>query len=245
MPVIAVLSLLIQVAFAVHAIRTGRGYSWVLLILMFPLVGCLIYLFVAVLPDIGDSPAARRASSTLRNTIDPNRNLRNHSRDLKISDTVENRLKLAGELVKKGDFAGAASLYEKCLNGVFEHDPVVMLGLAQAHFGMEKYDQVKETLEKLIAENPDFKSQEGHLLYARTLEALGETDAAVDEYRVLADYYSGAEAKCRYAVLLQRVGRQEEAQQLFRDILFIAKNSSKHYRRLQAEWIKVAREQLA
>jgi hypothetical protein len=46
----------------------------------------------------------------------------------------------------------------------------------------------------LINKNPDFRSADGHLLYARTLEALGETLKAEEEYQALSSYYAGPQA---------------------------------------------------
>ncbi len=63
-----------------------------------------------------------------------------------------------------------------------------------------------ETLDDLIRLNPDFRSPEGHLLYARALETEGNADKALEEYKVLAQSYPGAEAAARYAQLLKRAG---------------------------------------
>jgi hypothetical protein len=68
-------------------------------------------------------------------------------------------------------------------------------------------DQDVFTLDELIARNPAFKSPDGHLLYARALEAEGRTDAALSEYATLSQYYAGAEARLRYGQLLRRSGR--------------------------------------
>ena len=74
-----------------------------------------------------------------------------------------------------------------------------MHGLAQAYFESSGHAKAKETLERLIASNPDYESHDGHLLYARTLEALGEVDAAIKEYEILATAYPGEEARAWYA----------------------------------------------
>src|SRR5204862_1142594 len=117
----------------------------------------------------------------------------------------------------------AAEWYQGCLSGVYRDDPKVMLGLAEARFHLEDYAQTRDVLERLIQANPDFKSPDGHMLYARTLEELGDTDAAFEEYRVLAGYYPGVEAKCRYALLLKQRGQNDEARELFNEIVLSAR----------------------
>lgn len=40
-----------QVVLAVHVVRTGKPIIWIFIILFFPLVGSLIYLFTVVIPE--------------------------------------------------------------------------------------------------------------------------------------------------------------------------------------------------
>jgi hypothetical protein len=119
-----------------------------------------------------------------------------------------------------------------------------MLRLAHALFHNEEYQETKTVLSQLIAHNPDFKSQDGHLLFARTVEALHEYDDALAEYKVLSEYYSGYEAKCRYGLLLRKLGHSERANAVFNDILQRAEHLSRDRKKLQKEWIQIAKEQL-
>lgn len=44
-------TVVLQVALAVHAVRTGRPFIWVFVILLFPLLGSLIYIIAELIPD--------------------------------------------------------------------------------------------------------------------------------------------------------------------------------------------------
>jgi hypothetical protein len=46
------------------------------------------------------------------------------------------------------------------------------------------------------------------LLLARGYEELGATDTAVEEYSRLVRYFPGAEAPCRYAMLLKEISKK-------------------------------------
>lgn len=81
------------------------------------------------------------------------------------------------------------------------------------------------------------------MLYARSLEELGEIDKAMEEYQALCQYYSGAEAKCRYGLLLKRQGKIAEATQIFEELIRAAKRASKHSNRFNKEWIDIARRE--
>lgn len=244
MPFLLALSLVIQVACIIHAIKTGRDRMWIWLILLFPGVGSAAYFFLEILPDLRQTRAGRAATVKVLKTIDPQRDLKRLAKELELTDNVENKVKLAEECVAHEMHAEAIRLYRSALTGIFENDPHILLRLAVALFGQGNYAETKVILERVIAENPDFKSQQGHLLFARTLEALHENDTALEEYAVLATYFSGYEAKCRYGLLLNKVGQTEKALKVFKEILTQAKNMPRNYRKAQSRWIDIAKQQL-
>ena len=54
--------LLVQIALCLHVYRTGRPYWWILVIIMGSLLGCIVYVLMEILPDVGRSG---RGQSTL------------------------------------------------------------------------------------------------------------------------------------------------------------------------------------
>jgi len=127
---------------------------------------------------------------------------------------------------------------------VFEHDPTLLLELARAHFAKGDFAAARSGLERLNAHNPDFKSAEARLLYARTLEADGALEQAEREYASIAPEYPGAEARLRYGLLLKRRGNSDAANRAFTELLESARLAPAHYRRAQAEWLQRARREL-
>jgi hypothetical protein len=123
-------------------------------------------------------------------------------------------------------------------------EPSYALGKAQAEFGLGRPQDTVATLDDLRLRWPDYRSADGHLLYARSLEVSGRTDEALDEYRALADYYPGAEARVRWAMLLGSVGRDAEAKRLHSDVLTQMRRAPKYVRKAQAEWIAIAEKAL-
>jgi hypothetical protein len=81
-------------------------------------------------------------------------------------------------------------------------------------------------------------------MYARCLEALGESEAALREYAALADGFPGEEGRTRHALLLKRCGHGEEAQTIFRQVLARSRVAPAYYAREQREWIERARSEL-
>jgi tetratricopeptide (TPR) repeat protein len=106
-----------------------------------------------------------------------------------------------------------------------------LLGLAQAQFAAGSSAAARMTLDRLIAQNPDFKSPEGHLLYARALEGEGNLSKALEEYAAVAAYFAGAEAPLRHALLQAKLGQRAAAKQTLSALLEHAQLAPRHYAR--------------
>ena len=236
------LSVAIQIGLIVHVLRTGRPIFWAFVIFFAPMIGALVYFFVELLPELRGHPQARTALRGIRKTLDPDADIRKLQKQHHLSGSVDAARHLADELIANGRFNEAIDHYQSVLKGMYEHDPNLLLGLAEAQFGSGDSTASKATLERLAAENPDFKSADGHLLYARSLEECGEMPAALEEYEAASAYYAGAEAKCRFATLLEQEGQVERALELFQDIVESAELAPRHYRRAQHEWIAIAKD---
>jgi hypothetical protein len=240
-----ILSLLIQAALIVHVIRTGRNTLWIFAIGFLPYIGSLAYVIAEVLPELFGGRTARRAKTGMQRMIDPNRDLRRAAAEVEISGNADARRRLGEELFERGQFDDAIAVFRGGLKGIFEHDPTLLLGLARAQFGKQDYTGSRATLEGLSQHNPEFKSTDAQLLYARTLEALDALEEAEREYARIAPGYPGAEARLRYGLLLKRRGNLQEAQRVLKDLLDGAKLGPAHYRRAQSEWLDRARRELS
>ena len=195
-----ILSVIVQIGLILHVVRTGRPMYWIFIILMAPGIGSLAYAIVELLPELSSSGKGRRAMRGIRKTLDPGGDLRQRQLEHKLSGSVDAARHLAAELLENGQFDEAIEHYEKSLSGLYEYDPDLLLGLATARFQNEEFDKARETLDLLIERNPDFKSQDGHLLYARSVAECGDEEKALDEYKAVTAYYAGAEARLQYGL---------------------------------------------
>jgi hypothetical protein len=235
-----ILSILIQVILIVHVIKTGRNQIWIWVLALLSIPGAIAYIVVELLPDVFKSRAAQRTARGLKKAMDPTADLRRYENEARVAGNVAAKQRYAEELSKQGRYDDAIAEFKAALTGLYENDPNLMLGIARAQFGKNDPAAARTTLDELIRANPDFKSPEGHLLYARSLEAEGNTQKAIEEYRVLASSYPGAEAAVRYAQLLNSQGRADEARKVARELLEQAKIAPPHYRRAQKSWLDAA-----
>lgn len=242
MPALFGLSILLQFICLVHVVRSGRPYWWIWIIIMGSYLGVAVYAFTQILPELQNDPRARGAARGLAKKLDPKKDLRRLRDELARADTVQNRLQLGAEFLDLGEPAEAEAVFRDCLKGMYASDPDILLALARAQFAQDKIADAHATLGTLIAANPDFKSADGYLLYARTLEALDRPDEALSEYAVLDESYPGEEARVRKAELLIKLGRSAEARGVIDRVLERTRVAPAYYRKAQREWIDRAKK---
>lgn len=240
MPIL-ILSVIVQIGLIIHVLRTGRATYWVFIILIAPGIGSLAYAIVELLPELSGNYRARNAFRGVRKTLNPGGDLRQLEKEHKLSGSVDATRHLAGELADNGRYEEAIGHYQRALTGLYEHDPDLLLGLATAQFGNEQFDDARQTLDRLIEYNPDFRSSDGHLLYARSVEACGDNDKAREEYGAVAAYYAGAEARVRFGRFLETQGDNVAALAEYEEIMTVADLAPRHYRQAQKSWINEAK----
>src|SRR5262245_61109840 len=136
MPLLAAVVFIIQACFAYHALKTGRPYWWVFIIMGFPVMGCLIYYFVEVWPNTRESTRAARAVQKavdgLSRSMEPDKELKRRIAELELNPSIDNKLSLAAECTASQLPGEAAKIYRSCLVGPYAMDPHIKLLLAQA-----------------------------------------------------------------------------------------------------------------
>ena len=127
---------------------------------------------------------------------------------------------LAEESLKRGLFADAVALYESAMQGPLgAADPVLLKGLGRAKLLSGDGAAAEALFVQLRQVDPAAVDADVELDYARALEAQGKNDEAVRIYEGVATRYPGEEARCRFALLLEKLGQTDRAQALFREIL--------------------------
>lgn len=245
MPIAFIVSILLQAGLVIHCIKTGRNTIWIWVIVLLPVAGPLAYVAVELLPDLFGSRTAKRAMRGVQKTLDPERDLRRLESEARATGGIASRKRYADELMRQKKFAEAEGVYRETLTGLYAQDADLMLALAQAQFAKGDAAAARGTLDDLIRLNPEFKSADGHLLYARALEGEGNVAKALEEYATLVEYYPGAEATVRYVRLLRANGRGGDADRLRSELLDRARIAPAHFRRTQKEWLDAAERERA
>lgn len=209
---IAIMTVVLDIICIVHIFRNDKPYWWGFLILSFPVMGCVVYYFMEVFPDSKEARKAGKLAQSLGKRVSANDAFQKHVQEVEICGSIDNKLALARECTARGMHDDAVTLYRSTMHGVFADDPNLLLALAAALVDKQDYSEARVTLAQLQARDAKFKPNEVALLRARVLEGQGAAQDALREYESLLPVYAGLEPRYRHALLLQQVGRDNEAQ---------------------------------
>lgn len=237
--------LLLQVGVAYHVIRTGRSPLWIIPIILVPVLGCIGYFAFAILPEMMGSGAARRFADDVVHVADPGRTYREKKLQVEQVGSAQAKRELAQECLKRGQFQDAADLYQSALEGPLSGaDTALLHGLARAKLLLGDGAGAQIEFEALKAADPAAFSADAELDYARALALQEKYDEAVAQYEKVLPRYPGEEARCRFALLLQKLGQRERAQKIFKEIVEAVRSAPGYYKRRQREWVSIARKNL-
>jgi len=241
----SVLVWLIQLALVVHVLKTGRSRYWIMVLIFMPLIGGVAYLIIELIPEFSGSISGQRAVRSVKQTLNPGADLRQHEAAWSQSPNVDNGRRYAEALLDSGNTGEAEEIINQALKGLFATEPTLLLLKARLQFENERTEEAVKTLESLQGHNPDFRSAEGHLLYARALEAQGQITEAVREYSAVSGYFPGVEARYRLALCLEIAGKNTASRAEFESILNDAKLAPPHFRKSQKTWLDAVKRELA
>ncbi len=205
------ISLLIQIACAVHCVRNGRNSMWLMVILFFSVLGCAAYAFFEILPGYAGRREVRRVKAAAVKVLDPEREVRRAREALETSDSVANRIALADALAEQRKWSEAIGHYEIADGRSPAVDRALSFRLARAAFEAGRDRRARDLLEALPSSASPSENDRAALLLARVLEQQGETDAALAIYADVGSRLPGAEAQCRQAALLLAADRRRAA----------------------------------
>lgn len=243
--ILGALSFVLFIICIVHAIRNDRVFPWIYILIFLPGIGSLIYLFMEIVPSLVTARQTQTVRRKVGKLASPNRDLIAAKREVEMVGSADAKRRLAEEYAARGQYGDAIGLYRSALTGAHADDPAMLYALARAQLENGDGAGAQASLDALQAAHPKLVSADAHLVYARALEAQSRYEEALTEYARLVPYSTGEEARCRYALLLQKTGNTERAYSFFAEIVKTMEGAPRHYRAAQREWADIARRNLA
>lgn len=199
---------LLQAFCVYHAYRNNVEQRWYWLILFFPLVGCLIYLF----HNFNNVSTLKNLEENVKSVVISNYRIEQLEKALRFSDSLKNKINLADEYVKVARYADAIGLYESCLQGFMGDDPSLKMKLLHAHFMSANYEAVVEHGNSLKSEKT-FKNSEQRVVFAWALHQTGQSGLAettfADMDKSFSNYYHRLEF-CKFLIQTEKVELAKE-----------------------------------
>jgi hypothetical protein len=240
MPLIAIVHLALAAYFGVHAVRTGRPYWWLFVLLSFPMLGSAIYFFAEYLPTMRHTRGGIKAARAIDQLIDPNRELREASVEFDRTPTAYNRARLAQALLAKGQIDAAIDHYMQAASGPYARDAAFLRGLGAAQLRGQRHAEAIATFERLFEAHPSQREGAAALMHAEALAGAGRPEARAAFDAVVAAHGS-IEAQCKYGLYLRERGEHAAARTALERALQDAARGHEHSRELNRPWIDEAR----
>jgi len=223
----------------IHMIRRGTVNRWIWLVIFIPVVGALVYIFYEVLPN----RRINTAKIDLNGLFNPGSKIKKLEDEMRFTDTFANKVKLADAYLASGYTDKAIELYESSLAGAFVENEYVIAQLVVAYYEKQEYEKVIEMAKK-IYKLPQFPRSKAHLLYAKALENTGNMEQAEAEFKLMKGRFSYFQQRYEYGLFLVRAGRDQEAANVFTDMLNEERHLSSVERRTSREWFAKAKDEL-
>jgi hypothetical protein len=228
--------LVLEVLAIIHFIRRRPEMYWIYIIVFLGPVGCLVYLFVVALPDLGLLNNAfrgvprRKRITAVEAAIEDNPSAGNYEE--------------LGELyMDEGNLPLARAAFDRAIAARSNTtDTFYRLALCAMQLG-DPAPAVAD-LERVVADDPahDFHRAQGMLAHAYALTGQKEKAVAIFHEAVLRSTLS--ETYLNFADLLAKEGRVEEARQWAQKVLNKERTMPSYLRHRERPWFQKANELL-
>jgi hypothetical protein len=234
------LILILEAFCIIHCLRRGTQQKWLWMLIILPVIGCFIYIYTEILTN---RSALRMPKVDVGAVLNPGVKLKRLEDELRFSDTFANKIKLADAYLEAGFTDKAADLYQTSLTGAFAENEHVLAQLIVAYSEQGRYAEIIPIAKKLY-KLPQFPRSKAHIGYAIALENTGQVDLAEAEFKAMKGRYSYFGPRYEYGMFLVRQGRDEDAYQIFTDILNEVPQLSAMERKASKVWFAKAKDEL-
>ncbi len=197
-----------------HAYKTRADQKWYWMIIFFPLIGCLIYLYEAFY--------SRRTVSTLteglKQVVNRNYRIEQLEREVSFSNSTKNKIDLADAYLENGRIQDAVNLYEDCSKGYMADDEPLKKKLIHALFLNEQFDKSIQ-LGRELADSKQFKSSPERISFAKALYHQGFADEAFKHFEDMDRSFSNYDHRYAYCQFLISTGKVSEARGKLTELL--------------------------
>ena len=229
--------ILLQAFCLYHAYRNNAEQRWYWFILLFPIIGCAIYLF----HHFYNRSSIDTIAESVKGAVNSNYRITQLEKALEFSDSIKNRTILADAYVENERYNDAIRLYTESLAGFMADDPGLRMKLLHAHFLNQDYTRAI-ALGKDLESEKTFRDADQRLAYAWALHYDGKTEAAEKIFQDTDRSFTNYRHRMEYCKFLLHNGRTDELESKLNDLLHEFEHIRGPERRLYRDVIRETRE---
>jgi len=198
------LLILVQIFCLYHAYTNKSEQKWFWIITFLPLVGSIIYLY----DQFYNRRNIENIKEGVKETLIENYTINKLERKVNFSDTHSNKMELATEHLKVGNYNRALEIFKECSKGSYVTDSYLNMKLLKANYLTKEYEEVVKYGSQLIGVK-EFKNSEEMTAYAWATYKVGNVEKAESLFLQMDISYSNYENRLEYAYFLQETGRRD------------------------------------
>jgi len=206
--------LILQIFCIYHVYKNKKEYWWIWVILIFPLIGSIIYLY----KEFYSKKNVENITEGLKSAINTNYTVSKLEKKLEFSDTVENKIKVADEYVDKGLYENAFELYHSCLKGIFSNDQDLLRKLTKTSYLKEDYDSAI-TFGICIKRDREFNKSEEKIALAWSYHHTGNQSKARELFSEMDIQFVNYKNRIEFIKFLIEIADSKRAQEISNIIL--------------------------
>jgi hypothetical protein len=233
---IGFVTICLQIACVIHALKSGRPFYWFWIIIVFPLIGIAAYFLVEIRPNFRKiNWNAIRWKFTA-----PEERIRVLRQNLDHSSTIRNRYRLADELSANGQSEMACQVLLDGKNGVYADDAELLLRIALCQLDCDRPNDAHAILEQITPlQSADYQFQY-KLAKARVLADSRATNAE-ESLKTLTSPHRNEGPHFYLAGYLIQCDRATEGKQILEDIFARFRRGTTVWRFQEQAWYQRAK----
>lgn len=229
--------LLLQAFCLYHAYRNNAEQRWYWFIILFPGIGCLIYVF----HHFYNRNNLRTLTQNVKEVVNSNYRIEQLEKTLRFADNISNRTNLADAYVTYGRHKDAIGLYKECLSGFMADDPVLRMKLLHAYFLDQDYESACACGGGLEQEK-SFRNADARMAYAWALYYKGQPEASEAIFRDMDRSFTNYRQRLEYCKFMKETGKAEELKSKLADLMEEFHHMENSERRVNREVVRQLRE---
>jgi len=222
-----------------HVIKHRNPYYWIFLIFFIPVLGSIIY----IITQVYSKRDAEKITSEITHIINPTKKIKDLEKQLKFSESYQNRVNLADAYLENKDYQNAVIHYKEALDGNFQNDFYVIKNMIEAFYQLEDFKNVVFYGEQ-VDSHLEFKKSRTQFLYGLALDKEGDSDKAEVNLSAIDIRFSFYDERLIYANFLLNLDKKSKAREVLESLISESQHMTPKNRKLYRQTITDAQKVL-